>query len=72
MRSSGTLEMTDGAAGNAVTLTPLQLQRLIGLCSELVRLCGEITGNADPAAGRLIEYVAEEIAGLGESRRSGR
>ena len=68
MCSNGKMELIDNAKGKPVTLTQNQLQRLIVLCSDLVKLCGEVAGGVDPAAGRLIEYVGEEIAELLKAR----
>ena len=42
------------------TLTAGESYRLIGICIELVDLCGKVTGTFDPAIGTLIAFARDE------------
>jgi hypothetical protein len=61
MCSGKTPDENNEASNCNVTLSSTQVEFLISLCSGLVSLCAEVTGRVDPSAGRLLEYVAEEI-----------
>jgi hypothetical protein len=63
MGSGKTATENDEASNCNVTLSSDQVEILMSLCSGLVSLCAEVTGRVDPSAGRLLEYVAEEICG---------
>jgi hypothetical protein len=42
------------------TLTPFEAQRLVGICVELLDLCSKVTGQIDPALGKLIAFAHDE------------
>ena len=63
MCSGKTANENDEASNCNVTLSPAQVEILLSLCSGLISLCAEVTGRVDPSAGRLLEYVAEEVGG---------
>ncbi len=43
-----------------VTLTADDAQKLIGICVELLDLCSKVTGQIDPAVGKLIAFAHDE------------
>ena len=42
------------------TLTSFEAQRLVGICVELLDLCSKVTGQIDPALGKLIAFAHDE------------
>jgi hypothetical protein len=50
------------------TLTSLEAQRLVGICVELLDLCSKVTGQIDPALGKLIAYAHDEALLTGNYR----
>jgi hypothetical protein len=54
------------------TLTSFEAQRLVGICVELLDLCSKVTGQIDPALGKLIAFAHDEALLTGIYRAEAR
>ena len=63
--------LLDNAKSEAegLTLTATDVQRLFGVCIELIDLCSKATGKIDPALGSVLEYARDEAVSQIYSRR---
>ena len=43
-------------------LSQQDLRLVLAMCTELVNLCGKLTGKIDPAAAAMLAYVRDDIA----------
>jgi len=64
MHPSEAMRENDKKALLDVKLSPAQVEKMLFICSELLSLCATVTGKIDPAVGRLLEYVREEVSGV--------
>ena len=45
----------------ASQLSERDVRLLLILCAELVNFCAKVTGQIDPAVGRMLAYVRDDI-----------